>query len=74
MKTFIKTITLYTTIIFAYFTIGSIDSIVEKGIICLISFLVLNFGCIFATTVLLSKEDFLKLTGYNWFNKLSKEL
>lgn len=74
MKTFIKVITLYTTIIFAYLTIGSIDSIVEKGILCLISFLVLNFGCIFANKVLLSKEDFLKLSGYNWFNKFTKDL
>lgn len=70
-KLILKGLLLYTTVLFTLLFIAAIDSIYDNGwfiqsaIICTIF--------IYTCYKLISKEEFEKITLYNWFNNLIKE-
>lgn len=70
LKLILKGILLWITALVVISTIASIDIILNTNIHCLYIIAALNIALILLCIVFITEEEFNKLSGYNWFNKL----
>lgn len=74
MELVLKGIVLFVTFIYTFLLIGSIDSIADKGLLCLIIFIGLDIMAMFACKILISPKELIKITGIKYWGKYFKEL
>ena len=69
-KLVLKGILLWLTAMIVLFSICGIDSISDKGFVWLFSTVAINTMLILACIITITEEEFLTLSGYNWFGSI----
>lgn len=70
VKLILKSILLWFTAFVVLLSICGIDSISDKGFVWLLSTVILDAMLILACIKTITEEEFLTISGYNWFGDI----